>query len=139
MRFLLAGIPREVTPDSEVTTVLFHTKTSQEAAKVFLEWFRARAGRASREDVANFADSLESGEFGVSLSRSAFYANVLRSFVRTGLIALLPEFDHGRRRVIKVYRAVIQPIPLRRPPGPSLVYNAHIMSEKWNSQFTSGA
>lgn len=124
----------EIETGLHITDVLFHTRLSKMAAEAFLAWFLGRSGRASKEEVADFADSLASGTAGSRLSRSSFYGGVLRKFLDAGLIALIPEFDYGKRRAVKVYRSVAQPVPKRRPPKPSLLYNSHLIAEQWNRE-----
>ena len=85
--------------------------------------------------MSRFSYRLASGMSGLKLSRADFYGNILKVFIESGLIALQPELDPVRRMVVRVYRAVIQPIPLRRPPAPSIIYNAHIIAERWNEEF----
>jgi hypothetical protein len=126
---------REVESEDDISEFLFHTRGSRKAARVFLEWFRSRGGRATKEEVSDFADSLAAGRFSSKLSRSNFYSSVIRNFLDAGLVALQPEFDHETRKVVRVYRAITQPIPQRRPARPSLVYNAHVLAERWNEQF----
>ncbi len=88
----------EIETGLHITDVLFHTRLSKMAAEAFLAWFLGRSGRASKEEVADFADSLASGTAGSRLSKSSFYGGVLRKFLDAGLIALIPEFDYGKRR-----------------------------------------
>jgi hypothetical protein len=136
---LLVVSKEEVEGGADISTVIFHTRTSREASRAFLTWLREREGRATKKEVSEFADALNKGELGPTrLSRSNFYASVLRTFVRVGLIAVVQEFDPERRRVRQVYHVLTQPIPERRPSGPSLILNAHLVAEIWNKQFEAG-
>jgi hypothetical protein len=121
--------------DADAVGVLLHTRREKEAARLFLDWFRQRGGRATRSEVSGFANALSSGKWGFRYGRTTFYLHVLGPFVFWGLIAQGEEYDDESRRVIRVYRRVIQPVQRRRPSGPSLIYNAHLISEKWNESF----
>ncbi len=135
---MLVASREEIEAGADVSTVLFHTRASREASRAFLAWFRAREGRATKTEVAEFADALDRGGMAPArLSRSNFYRTVLKAFVRAGLITLIPEFDREARKVRQVYKAVTQPIAKRRPGGPSLVLNAHLLAEMWNAYFDS--
>jgi hypothetical protein len=59
----------------------------------------------------------------------------LRKFVEYGLIALVPENDADRRRIVAAYHAVTQPITSKKPPGPSLIRLAYLVGEEWNVYF----
>lgn len=52
-----------------------------------------------------------------------------------GLIALVPENDADRRRIVAAYHAVTQPITSKKPPGPSLIRLAYLVGEEWNVYF----
>ena len=85
--------------------------------------------------MSAFADRLASGELGCRLARQNFYRTVLGQFLKYGLIALVPEYDGDRRRIVSSYHAVTQPITKKRPPGPSLIRLAHMIGETWNLHF----
>jgi hypothetical protein len=121
--------------ESDVVGSLFHTKRSGTAARLFLAWFRQKRGRATKSEVSGFANELASGSLGFRYGRTTFYRDVLRVFVDQGLIGLEPEMDRSSERVIKRYRRIIQPVQKRRPSSPSLIYNAHVLAEKWNRLF----
>ena len=120
---------------SEVINHIFHTHRSRRAASLFLRWFLANGGKASKNEMSSFAYELGSGVLGFKFARRTFYGFVLRRFLDEGLIALEPSIDQRTRKVLRMYRRVIQPIQKRRPSGPSLIYNAHILAEEWNGLF----
>jgi len=135
-KILLVVGREEIEANPDISALFFHTKASREASRAFLSWLRENNGRALKSEVAMFADALSKGDLATArLSRSNFYASVLRAYVRAGLIAIVPELDHETRKVRQVYRATAQPIAKRRPAGPSLVLNAHLVAEMWNKQF----
>lgn len=121
--------------ETDVVGSLFHTEHSKIAAWLFLEWFRQKQGRATRSEVSSFANELASWSPDFKYGRTTFYRDVLKVFVDQGLIGLGTEMDHSSKGVIKVYRRIIQPIRKKRPSGPSLIYNAHLLAEKWNGLF----
>jgi hypothetical protein len=119
---------------SDLVGVLFHTEREREAARLFLDWFRARHGRATKRIMSDFGHRLESGELGFRYGRTTFYKYILKRFLDAGLIGLQTEYDRASGKVIGVYRRVVQPAPRRRPSGPSLMYNLHPLV-KWNELF----
>jgi hypothetical protein len=120
---------------SGIVKLLVHTKRETEAAVLFLGWFCSRRGRATKGDVSRFADQLAFGERGFRYGRTTFYRYVLKTFIDHGLIGMESEIDQDSRRVVKVYKRIIQPAKGRRPSGPSLLYNAHLLAERWNVLF----
>jgi hypothetical protein len=124
-RDLCAGIVRGV----------LHTRRSVRAAILFVEWLKSNGGRATQKEMSRFADELKLGSRGVKFGRPAFYRDILDAFKDRGLVELSPSYDARSRKVVKEYRRIVQPIAKRRPSGPSLMYNAHILAEKWNSYF----
>lgn len=120
---------------SDIATLLVHTEREKEAARLFLEWFISRQGRATKKEVSGFAHRLASGKMSFGYGRTTFYRYVLRPFLDSSLIELENEIDHASGRTINKYRRIIQPVKRRRPSGPSLFYNAHLLAEKWNWLF----
>ncbi|MDG6904119.1 MAG: hypothetical protein JRN72_04900, partial [Nitrososphaerota archaeon] len=59
---------------------------------------------------------------------------IARRFVELGLVAKDLSYDGERRRAVKAYRVVLQPVGRHRPLAPSLMYLAHVVSERWNEQ-----
>lgn len=114
---------------------LFHTKRSRAAGRAFLDWFRAKEGRATRSELNAFAVELRGGIGAARLSKGQFY-ELVGHLLDNGLVRISPEMDPDRKgRVREVYRHIVQPIPKRRPEAPSLVYNVHLFAEAWNAFF----
>ena len=113
---------------------LFHTRRSRSAADLFLIWFASKGGRATQAELSHFADDLAGGSLGPPFSRRAFYKTIRPRFITEGLVGSGHKHDDAGR-MVRVYYANTQPIPKRRPDGPSLMYDAHLLSEKWNSLF----
>jgi len=80
---------------------------------------------------------LGSGKVGAKLSRTNFYKTVLGRFLDLGLVAEDPVYDKEARKTVRAYRAVVQPVGSRRPLAPSLMYLAHVISERWNAELQS--
>ncbi len=121
--------------DLDLVAQLFHTEHSRKVARLFLEWFRSRQGEATKAEVSHFADRLAAGEWDATCGRATFYGYILRPFLNHGLISLEMRYDPMSRKAFKVYRRIIQPTQRRRPPGPSMLYNVHLLAEKWNRAF----
>jgi hypothetical protein len=119
----------------DVVEPLFARQGTRAAVGTFLRWFRAKGGRCSPSEMSGFADRLAAGGLGCRLARQNFYRTILKRFVDYGLIALVPEHDSERRRIVAAYHAVTQPITKKRPPGPSLIRLAYLVGEKWNLYF----
>lgn len=126
---------RDEEESHEVVPLLFHTDRSRRAAKLFLDWFLKKHGRATKGEMNAFGHTLESGALGFEFSHSAFYSGVVEPLREYGLINLEAEWDRWSRKTVSVYKRVRQPIPKRRPWRPSIVYNAHIIAERWNAIF----
>jgi hypothetical protein len=71
------------------------------------------------------------------LSRTNFYKTVLGRFIDLGLVAEDLVYDKEARKAVRAYRAVVQPVGSRRPLAPSLMYLAHVISERWNAELQS--
>jgi hypothetical protein len=123
--------------NKDLVDMLFAREDSKGAARAFLRWLRERHGRCTSQEMSRFADELQSGRLGCRLSRVNFYGTVLRRFVDLGLVTKDLTYDSGSRRAVRAYRIVIQPVGRHRPIAPSLMYLAHIISERWNGEFTA--
>jgi len=121
----------------ELTEMLFARQDSRRAAKAFLGWLKERQSRCTCQEMSRFADELQSGRLGCRLSRMNFYGTVLKRFLDLGLVAKDLTYDSGRRKAIRAYRVVFQPVAKHRPLSPSLMYLAHVVSEMWNEQFAA--
>jgi hypothetical protein len=120
----------------DVVALFFNRRDSQRAARALLAWLKERGGKCTKAEMSRFAFGLEAGE-PCKFSRTNFYGGVLRRFLDLGLIAEQPGFDEGRRKAIKLYRVVWQPIPQHRPMGPSFYFVAHLICEAWNREFAA--
>ena len=123
--------------EEDIAGMLFSRKDSRDAARAFMNWLKGRGGKCTKSEMNSFSHVLASGKLGYRLSRTNFYKTILHRFIELGLMAEQIEYDYRRKRNVKVYRAVIQPIAKRRPMAPSLTYLAHLIAERWNSEFTS--
>lgn len=121
--------------ERDLVEYLFHTRLSRKAARLFLAWFVSKGGSATGQEMSAFADRLADGSMGFKFGRRTFYEYIRKRFLDAGLIALDSKMDYGTRKVVTVYLRIIQPIQQRRPTGPSLIYNIHLLAEKWNGLF----
>jgi hypothetical protein len=100
-----------------------------------MNWLRAMGGSCSRSELNRFSHELNAGKQGAQLSRTNFYQTVLRRFMDLGLIEIRVCYHSGRDRIIKMYGAVYQPIPKRRPSPGCWWRLAYLIAEKWNREF----
>ena len=135
IRMLAASL--EDASKKDLVDMLFARDDSRSAARAFLSWLREKRGRCTSQEMSRFADELQSGRRGCRLSRVNFYGTVLRRFVDLGLVTKDLSYDSGSRRALKAYRIVVQPVGRHRPISPSLMYLAHVISERWNGEFIS--
>ncbi len=91
----------------------------------------------SHSEMNQFSKMLASGELSCRLSRTNFYKTVLHRFLDLGLMEERLRYDYSKQKAVKIYGVVYQPINKRRPRNPSLLYIAHMVSEKWNLEFFS--
>ena len=126
----------QVVREDDVVKMLFKHPDSIRAARAFLDWLKNKGGACTHSEMNQFAKMLASGKLGCKLSRTNFYKTLLHRFLDLGLIAEQPQYDYNKKRIIKAYRAIIQPIGKRRPMGPSLPLITYLLCEKWNREFT---
>jgi len=119
----------------EIVGFLFHTRHSRAAARLFLAWFISEGGSAQAGQISEFADRLAGGALGERMGRATFYQYVIPRFIEEGLIEVKATREGRSDRIANVYRYVTQPIRKRRPAKPSLIYNAQLKAEIWNSLF----
>ena len=126
----------QVLEEDDVIKMLFSHSDSVKAARTFVDWLKSKDGICTHSDMSEFSHRLASGKLKSHLSRTNFYKTILHHFLDLGLIAEMPSYDYERHKVVKIYRAIIQPIGKRRPLGPSFILLAHQICEKWNEEFT---
>ncbi|MDG6945959.1 MAG: hypothetical protein JRM91_04795 [Nitrososphaerota archaeon] len=134
----MLAVSLEDASKKDIVEMLFARRDSRDAARTFLRWLREGGGRRTGQEMSRFADELQSGRLGCRLSRVNFYGTVLRRFVELGLVAKDLSYDGERRRAVKAYRVVLQPVGRHRPLAPSLMYLAHVVSERWNEEIGAG-
>jgi hypothetical protein len=108
---------------------------TQRAARAFIDWLRVKGGSCSRSELNGFSHMLNAGKQGVELSRTNFYKTVLHRLMDLGLIEIRIRYDVKLGCVIKVYGAVYQPIPKRRPLPRCWWRLAYLIALKWNREF----
>ncbi len=121
--------------EEDFASLLFNREDSRLAARAFIGWLKSKNGRCSKEEMSRFSHELAAGMNGARLTRANFYKTILAKFLELGLVSEQLVYDPSRRKAVKAYQVIIQPVTKRRPLGPSLPYLAHLMSEKWNSEF----
>ena len=131
----MLSVSLERVGEKDFLEMLFSHRDSREAARVFLGWFRRKGGCCSKQEMSQFSYDLASGKLDARLSRTNFYKTILGTFTGLGLIAEDLTYDREAMKAVKAYRAVVQPVSERRPSGPSLVYLAHVVAERWNQEF----
>ncbi|MGA2666185.1 MAG: hypothetical protein ABSF83_14695 [Nitrososphaerales archaeon] len=120
--------------DGDLVDQLFNHKISRGAARALLEFLKANGGKCTKGEMNGFSRTLASGRLGVRISRTNFYRTVLSRFVDLQLIAEQLEYDQSRRKAVKLYKVVVQPLG-RKPMGPSLMAVAYGVAQRWNEIF----
>ena len=126
----------DVKRERDVVNLIFRHRRSRGAARALIEWLKDRGGSCTHTEMNEFSHLLASGKLGCSLSRTNFYGTVLKRLMGLCLIVEQPQFDYETRKVLKVYRIVVQPIGKRKPVGPSLLLLSYEVCAKWNEEFT---
>lgn len=121
--------------EEDFASLLFIREDSRLAARAFIAWLKERGGRATKAEMSQFSYRLADGIGAARLTRANFYKTILGRFLDLGLVAEQLVYDPARRKAVKAYQAVVQPVGSRRPLAPSLLYLAHVMGEKWNQEF----
>jgi hypothetical protein len=130
----LLSVSLERVTEQDLVSMLFARQDSRLAARAFVSWLKGKNGRCSKSEMNRFSHDLASGRLGVRLSRTNFYKTILARFVDLGLVAEDLVYDPETRKAVKAYHVVVQPVSGRRPMSPSLLYLAHVVSERWNQE-----
>jgi hypothetical protein len=123
--------------EKDLVSMLFSREDSRAAARAFVVWLRGKGGRCSKAELSRFTYELDAGRVGARLSRTNFYKTVLGRFLDLGLVAEDLVYDKEALKAVRAYRAVVQPVGSRRPLAPSLMYLAHVISERWNAEIAA--
>ena len=131
----------------DICELLFAQARARHACRLFLTTLKSSGG-LSRAELSRFADDLEHGkiEEGFKYSRRQFYAQIRRTLLTLGLMAIEERFvgvfsqdltpeRRFHRDVVEKYVPVAQPISKRPPDGlnlPRLVWN---ICKAWNDEF----
>jgi hypothetical protein len=134
-------------PEGDICTLLFERKRAQKACRLFLEELKRRDG-LTRSEFRKFASNLGQGEIekGFQYSERQFYAQVRRTLLTLGLVAIEQRFQPVKRlelaperrlhkEVVDKYVAVRQPISRRPPDGLNLPRVIWMICKKWNMEF----
>ena len=113
-----------------ITSLLFYHERTQKAAGVLLNKLRT-SKRLTQPEMHELAKKLDSGELGVKIRRTNFYRGVLGPLVNLGFVGRSSVVG-PRRRQIKAYAPILQPVSSRAPDNPSFIYVAWLMGHKWN-------
>jgi hypothetical protein len=130
----LLSVSLERVNEKNLVDMLFLREDSRAAARVFLGRLKGRKGRLTKAEMSGFARDLASGRLGVRLSRTNFYRTILSNFMDLGLVAEDLVYDQDAMKVIRAYRAVVQPVSGQKPASPSLIYLAHVIAARWNDE-----
>ena len=87
----------------------------------------------TRRQMRAFAVELTTGELGVKYSYHNFYTNLLRKLLNMGLVerdAMI--WDPQKRKTVRVYRLLIQPIT-EKPPYSGFVKHMWQIAKGWNN------
>ena len=131
-----------ISSDQDICELLFAQKKTQDACRLFLDYFKKRDG-LTRSELSQFAWSLEAGkiEEGFKYRRTSFYRQIRRVLLTLGLIAIeqrfetKQDFDLTSYVVREKYVPVRQPIPKRPPDGLSLPRLMWTICKRWNDEF----
>jgi hypothetical protein len=86
--------------------------------------------------MSEFSWRLENGELGFKFSRRNFYAGILHRYLAFGLMAESFQYDLAKRKPVKGYHAVVQPVTRHPPVSPSLPNLIHAVCLQWNAEFS---
>lgn len=132
----------------DICEMLFETKKSQRACRLFLEYLKQKHG-VTRHEFWQFALDLEARKVDpdFSMSFKRFYPSVRRTLLTLGLVAiefrpdepdgqeLSPERKRRRSVVVSKYVPVWQPITKRPPDGLNLARLCWNICRAWNDEF----
>jgi len=117
-----------------IVDYLFHTRRARAAGGAFLDFLVSRHGLITEGEMSRFADELAAGAFGPPFSRRTFYSSIRPRFLQTKLVMCECDRDDSGK-LVRQYWSILQPISIRRPECPSLIYDAHLVCESWNLLF----
>lgn len=123
----------------DISSLLFPRHDSRRASQALLDWFKEKGGRCTKSELSEFSRRLESGEMGFKFSRRNFYAGILRRYLAFGLIAEGFLHDPVKRKAVRGYHIVLQPVNRHPPISPSLPRLIHSLCERWNSEFVTAS
>ena len=125
---------------TDALEIIFPNRKTQTAARIFIEWLKAKDGQASKSAVSIFADEIQSGRLynkGIPFkySKRNFYMTVLRTLISMGFIRRnVPVWDERRGATHYVYQRNLFDIPLK-PPGVGFWRIAYYVCRRWNEDF----
>lgn len=120
--------------------IIFPNKITRTAARIFLDWLKEGGGKATKNAVSNFANSLEGGKHmhknaPFKYSRRNFYMTVLKALIKLGFIQRnVPFWDEKSRKTHYVYMRNIFDIP-QKPPSVGFWKLSYYVCRKWNDEF----
>ena len=125
---------------TDALEIIFPNRKTQTAARIFIEWLKAKDGQASKSAVSIFADEIQNGKWdnkGIPFkySKRNFYMTVLRTLISMGFIRRnVPVWDERSKRTQHVYVKNIFDIP-KKPPSVGFWRLSYYISKKWNKIF----
>jgi len=125
---------------TDALEIIFPNRKTQNAARIFIEWLKAKDGQASKSAVSIFADEIQSGKLynkGIPFkySKRNFYMTVLRTLISMGFIRRnVPVWDERSKRTLYVYMKNIFDIP-KKPPSVGFWRLSYYIAKKWNKIF----
>ena len=125
---------------TDALEIIFPNRKTQTAARIFIEWLKAKDGQASKSAVSIFADEIQNGKFdnkGIPFkySKRNFYMTVLRTLISMGFIRRnVPVWDERSKRTLYVYMKNIFDIP-KKPPSVGFWRLSYYIAKKWNKIF----
>jgi hypothetical protein len=134
-----------ISNEDDVCKILFTTRRTQLACRLFLNYLKEHKA-VSRRELSRFAWELQEGKVkeGFHYSRTQFYAQVRRVLLTLGLMGIQERFDEKKdfdlrfTIVRQKYVPVRQPITRRPPDGLNLVRLTWAVCSKWNEEFVDG-
>jgi hypothetical protein len=121
----------------DISRLLFSRQDSRRAGRALVDWLKRKGGSCTQREMSEFSWRLENGELGFKFSRRNFYGGILRRYLAFGLIAEGFQYDPVKRKAMRGYHAVVQPITRHPPVSPSLPHLIHGVCQKWNAEFVS--
>jgi hypothetical protein len=119
----------------DISTLLFSRQDSRRAGRALVDWLKRKGGSCTQREMSKFSWRLENGELGFRFSRRNFYAGILHRYLAFGLIAEGFQYDPAKRKPVKGYHVVVQPVTRHPPVSPSLPNLVHAVCLRWNAEF----